>query len=292
MEKDNSENMRVIQWYPGHMAKAKRLIKENLQAVDLVVELLDARLPLSSRNPMLAQIINHKPRVLVLNKADLADAARLKQWIAYFNRQGLKAVPINSLDGKGIKQLVTAVREVLRAKMEKIVMKRGKARPMRLMILGIPNVGKSSLINKLAKQNSAKVGNKPGVTKGKQWIKIAHDMELLDTPGVLWPKFEDQEVGRKLAVTGAINDDVYPLDEVVMWLLDYLLKENPAILQERFKLAELPSLPYELFQQIGRRRGCLRSGGELDEMKVFQVILQEFRKGLLGKLILDCLEGE
>lgn len=292
MEKNNSGNMRVIQWYPGHMAKARRLIKENLPAVDLVVELLDARVPLSSRNPMLAQIINHKPRVLVLNKADLADTAGLKQWIAYFGRHGLKAVPINSLDGRGIQQLVTSVREVLRSKMEKIVLKRGKSRPMRLMILGIPNVGKSSLINRLAKHNSAKVGNKPGVTKGKQWIKIAHDMELLDTPGVLWPKFEDQNVGRKLAVTGAINDEVYPLDEVVMWLLDYLLKENPVVLQERFKLDELPTLPYELFQLIGRRRGCLKSRGELDEMKVFQVILQEFRKGLLGRLILDRLERE
>jgi len=281
----------TIQWYPGHMAKAKRLIKENLIAIDLVVEILDARLPYSSRNPDIEQIVERKPRVLALNKADLADPAILDQWVRYFQEQGLVAIPIDAVKGQGLNKLVNAIREAMKEKMARIKEKRGNARPIRIMVLGIPNVGKSSFINKLSKQNSAKVGNRPGVTKGKQWIKIAGDMELLDTPGVLWPKFEDQEVGRRLAATGAISDEVFPVEEVVFWLLNYLKENKVQILQERYKLENIPETAQELLEVIGRKRGCLASGGVLDENKTFNLILQEFRKGLLGKVTLEKPEG-
>lgn len=281
----------IIQWYPGHMAKAKRLIQANLPAVDMVVEILDARLPLSSRNPDLAQIIEKKTRVLALNKNDLADPILVEKWVKHFQKEGLTAVPIDALNGQGLNKLANAIRASVAEKMAKIKEKRGKARPIRLMVLGIPNVGKSSLINKLAKQTSAKVGNKPGVTKGKQWIKIAHDMELLDTPGVLWPKFEDQEVGKKLAATGAINDDVFPVEEVIYWLVAYLRQEKPDLLKARYKLDSLPETIEEILEAIGRKRGCLAAGGVLNVTKVYALLLQEFRKGLLGKVTLDKPEG-
>jgi len=277
----------IIQWYPGHMAKAKRLIKENLVAVDLVVELLDARLPSSSRNPDIAQVIEKKPRVLALTKSDLADPVLVDKWVKHFQSQGLPAVPLDLMKGQGLNKLVAAIRSAVQEKMAKIEQKRGKARPIRIMVLGIPNVGKSSLINKLSKQTSAKVGNKPGVTKGKQWIKIAQDMELLDTPGVLWPKFEDQEVGRKLAATGAINDDVFPVEEVIYWLLDFLRENKAEVLKERFKLEALPEDSREILEVIGKKRGCLAAGGVLNTSKAYTLILQEFRKGLLGKVTLD-----
>jgi len=276
-----------IQWYPGHMAKAKRLIKENLAVIDLVVEILDARIPFSSRNPDIEQVVERKPRVLALNKADLADPLLLDLWIKHFREQGLAAIPIDAVNGQGLNKLVNSVREAMQEKMEKIKERRGNARPIRIMVLGIPNVGKSSLINKLAKQTSAKVGNKPGVTKGKQWIKIAGDMELLDTPGVLWPKFEDQEVGRKLAATGAISDEVFSLELVARWVLEYLKEKKGELLKERFKLDFVPEDQEELLDIIGKKRGCLVSGGLLDRKKIFHVILQEFRKGLLGKVTLE-----
>lgn len=273
------------------MAKAKRLIKENLVAIDLVVEILDARLPMSSRNPDIEQVVEHKPRVLALNKADLADPAILEQWVKHFKQQGLVAVPIDAMTGQGLSKLVNAIREAMKAKMERIRAKRGQGRPIRIMVLGIPNVGKSSFINKLSKQNSAKVGNRPGVTKGKQWIKIAGDMELLDTPGVLWPKFEDQEVGKRLAATGAISDEVFPVEEVVNWLLEFLKENKQKDLLDRFKLESLPENIEDLLEIIGKKRGCLASGGVLDFHKVYNVILQEFRKGLLGKITLEKPEG-
>lgn len=269
------------------MAKAKRLIKENLIAIDMIVEILDARIPFSSRNPDIEQLVERKPRVLALNKADLADPVVLDQWVRYFREKGLVAVPIDAVKGQGLNKLVQAIRDGMKEKMERIKEKRGKARPIRLMVLGIPNVGKSSFINKLAKQNSAKVGNRPGVTKGKQWIKIAGDLELLDTPGVLWPKFEDQEVGKRLAATGAISDEVFPVEEVVPWLLDYLKENKGDLLKERFKLDLLPDSAGELLETIGKKRGCLASGGILDETKAYNLVLQEFRKGLLGKVTLD-----
>lgn len=282
----------TIQWYPGHMAKAKRLIKENLAAVDLVVELLDARLPLSSRNPDIEQVIEKKTRVLALNKADLAEPALVEMWIRHFHSQGLIAVPVDSVQGQGLNKLVAAIRQAVQEKMERIKEKRGRARAIRLMVLGIPNVGKSSLINRLSKQTSAKVGNKPGVTKGKQWIRIAQDMELLDTPGVLWPKFEDQTVGRKLAATGAISDDVFPPEEVIFWLLEYLRSEKAKELQTRYKLESIPESNEELLEVIGKKRGCLAAGGVLNTEKIYSLILQEFRKGLLGRVMLDQPEGE
>ena len=281
----------TIQWYPGHMAKAKRLIKENLVAIDLVVEILDARLPMSSRNPDIEQVVERKPRILALNKADLADPAILDQWVKYFKQQGLIAVPIDAMTGQGLSKLVSAIREAMKEKMDRIKAKRGQGRPIRIMVLGIPNVGKSSFINKLSKQNSAKVGNRPGVTKGKQWIKIAGDMELLDTPGVLWPKFEDQEVGKRLAATGAISDEVFPVEEVVNWLLEFLKENKQQTLMDRFKLESLPENTEDLLEIIGKKRGCLASGGVLDLHKVYNVILQEFRKGLLGKITLEKPEG-
>ena len=205
MEKQDIPN---LQWFPGHMKKAQRLIEENLKLVDVVIELLDARIPLSSANPMLAEIIKDKPRMIALNKSDLADSASTKKWLDYFKAQGVPAVTIDSMKGKGMKQLVKVAEDLARPKTEKFVSKGAKPRAARCMILGIPNVGKSSLINRLAGAVKAKAADKPGVTRAKQWIKIGTNLDLLDTPGILWPKFEDQTVGLKLAFTGAINDDI------------------------------------------------------------------------------------
>ena len=288
MDTERKTDVPGIQWFPGHMKKAQRIIEENLKLVDVVIELLDARIPLSSANPMLAEIIQDKPRVVALNKADLADPAKTKAWVAYFSAHGVPAVAVDATKGRGVKRLVQLAEELARPKTEKFVKAGGKARSARCMILGIPNVGKSSLINRLAGAAITKTADKPGVTRAKQWIKIAKGLDLLDTPGILWPKFEDPSVGLKLAFTGAINDDIYDLEQVTALLLEILRRDYPERLIERFKLkGELPKAGLELLEAIGRKRGCLVKGGVVDLDKAQRIVMTEFRAGKLGTVTLD-----
>ena len=287
MDKERND-LPGIQWFPGHMKKAQRLIEENLKLVDVVIELLDARIPASSANPMLAEIIKEKPRLIALNKSDLADAASTKRWLAYFRAQGIPAVAIDSVKGRGMKQLVAKAEELARPKTDRFVKAGGRPRAARCMILGIPNVGKSSLINRLAGAVKAKAADKPGVTRAKQWIKIGAALDLLDTPGILWPKFEDQTVGLKLAFTGAINDEIYDREQVTALLLSVMRRDYPERLQERFKFkGEMPEDGLALLETIGRKRGCLVKGGVVDLEKAQNIVLTEFRSGKLGLVTLD-----
>ena len=293
MDTERKTDVPGIQWFPGHMKKAQRIIEENLKLVDVVIELLDARIPLSSANPMLAEIIQDKPRVVALNKADLADPAKTKAWVAYFSAHGVPAVAVDATKGRGVKRLVQLAEELARPKTEKFVKAGGKARSARCMILGIPNVGKSSLINRLAGAAITKTADKPGVTRAKQWIKIAKGLDLLDTPGILWPKFEDPSVGLKLAFTGAINDDIYDLEQVTALLLEILRRDYAERLIERFKLkGELPKAGLELLEAIGRKRGCLVKGGVVDLDKAQRIVMTEFRAGKLGTVTLDEVPEE
>ena len=293
MEELTKDDLPNLQWFPGHMKKAQRLIEENLKLVDIIIELLDARIPYSSANPMLAEIIKDKPRLVALNKSDLADPAMTKAWLAYFKGQGMAAVSIDSLNGKGMKQLVKLAEDLARPKTEKLVAKGGKARAARCMILGIPNVGKSSLINRLAGSVKAKAADKPGVTRAKQWIKLGSNLDLLDMPGILWPKFEDMTVGLKLAFTGAINDDIYDREKVTALLLESLRRDHPERLTERFKFkGELPETGLELLEVVGRKRGCLVKGGVVDLEKAVNIVLTEFRSGKLGPVTLDAVPAE
>lgn len=285
---DNKQDMPQLQWFPGHMKKAQRLIEDNLKLVDVVIELLDARIPFSSANPMLAEIIKTKPRMIALNKIDLADPGMTKKWLNYFKAQGIIAVGIDSAKGRGMKQLVSAAEMLAKPKTEKFVAKGAKVRAARCMILGIPNVGKSSLINRLAGAVKAKTADKPGVTRAKQWIKIGSNLDLLDTPGILWPKFEDKTVGLKLAFTGAINDDIYDREQVTALLLEVMRRDYAARLIERFKFkGELPESGLDLLEAIGRKRGCLVKGGLVDLEKAQNIVLNEFRAGKLGLVTLD-----
>ena len=266
MDKETRNDLPGIQWFPGHMKKAQRLIEENLKLVDVVIELLDARIPASSANPMLAEIIKGKPRLIALNKSDLADAASTKRWLAYFRAQGIPAVAIDSVKGRGMKQLVAKAEELARPKTDRFVKAGGRPRAARCMILGIPNVGKSSLINRLA----------------------GAALDLLDTPGILWPKFEDQTVGLKLAFTGAINDEIYDREQVTALLLSVMRRDYPERLQERFKFkGEMPEDGLALLEAIGRKRGCLVKGGVVDLEKAQNIVLTEFRSGKLGLVTLD-----
>ncbi len=287
-ENDRKNELPIIQWYPGHMKKARELVEENLKLVDVVVELLDARIPAASANPMLREIIADKPRIVALNKRDLADEKMTKCWLAYFRAQGLSAVALDSVTGKGMRELLALIEKAARYRTEKLVSKGVAARKARVMILGIPNVGKSSLINRLAGAAKAKTADKPGVTRAKQWIRIGADVDLLDTPGILWPKFEDREVGLKLAFTGAVNDEIYDMENVAHLLLTALRRDHPERLQERFKFKEaLPERTEELMAAIGRKRGCLLKGGRIDLEKVQHILMAEFRMGKFGKISLD-----
>ena len=289
MENNNIIDIPSLQWSPGHMRKAERLVKENLKLVDVVVELLDARIPLSSANPVLREIVGDKPRVIVLNKADLADEAATRAWVKYFAEQELVAVPVDAVKGRGIKELVQAIAKCAKPKTDKLVQHGAKARAARCMILGIPNVGKSSLINRLSGGTKTKVENRPGVTRAKQWIRLGAQLELLDMPGILWPKFEDQQAALHLAFTEAINDNVYDVASVVLLLLNTLREEYPADLVARYRLeGDLPS-GTELLEEIGRRRGCLRAGGKIDYEKAEQIVLTDFRSGRLGRVTLDAV---
>ncbi|MEN6413502.1 MAG: ribosome biogenesis GTPase YlqF [Veillonellales bacterium] len=281
-----------INWFPGHMAKAQRMIRENLKLVDVVIELLDARIPVSSGNPVMNEIIGNKPRVVALNKADLAEEFWTKCWTAHFRSKGLQVVALDAVSGKGTKLLVNKVEQAAGAKIAALAAKGIKNRAVRAMILGIPNVGKSSLINRLLGSAALRTADKPGVTRGKQWIKIGKNMELLDTPGVLWPKLQDMDVAFKLAVTGAINDEVYDLEKVMFKFLALLRNDYPERLIDRFKLnSPLPEDPLELLTVIGAKRGCLKSGGRVDADKARRIILNEFRGGKLGPITLDYLDS-
>ena len=288
MVQEERPGLPTLQWFPGHMKKARRIIEEHLKLVDVVIELLDARIPISSSNPMLKEILAEKPRVVALNKSDLADPGMTRKWLDYYRRQGMRAVAVDSVKGAGLKHLVRMAEELARPGTEKLVSKGAKARPARCMILGIPNVGKSSLINRLAGAVKARTADKPGVTRDRQWIRIGANMELLDTPGILWPKFEDMSVGVKLAFTGAINDEIYDMEQVALLLLGTLRQSYAERLAERFKLApELPETGQELLEVIGRKRGCLLKGGKVDTGKAQRIVMTEFRSGKFGPVTLD-----
>ncbi|MBS8263440.1 ribosome biogenesis GTPase YlqF [Mesobacillus boroniphilus] len=274
----------TIQWFPGHMAKARREVTEKLKLVDVIFELVDARIPYSSRNPMIDEIIQHKPRIVLLNKADMADKAVTEQWLRFYREKGITALAINSQAGTGLKQIVQESKVLLKDKFDRLKSKGVKPRAIRAMIVGIPNAGKSTLINRLAGKNIAQTGNRPGVTKSQQWIKVGKELELLDTPGILWPKFEDQEVGTKLAVTGAIKDTILNLQDLAVYALRFLEKHYPERLQERYKLSELPEEIVELFDQIGDFRGCRMPGGYVDYDKVAELVIREIRTEKLGPL--------
>ena len=287
-ENDRKNDLPIIQWYPGHMKKARELVEENLKLVDVVVELLAARIPAASANPMLREIIGDKPRIVALNKKDLADEKMTKRWLEYFRDEKLPAVALDSVTGKGMRELLSLIEKAAKYRTEKLVSKGVAARKARVMVLGIPNVGKSSLINRLAGAAKAKTADKPGVTRAKQWIRIGADVDLLDTPGILWPKFEDPEVGLRLAFTGAVNDEIYDMENVAHLLLAALRRDHPERLQERFKFKEeLPETTEALVDAIGRKRGCLLKGGRIDLEKVQHILLFEFRMGKFGKISLD-----
>ncbi|WP_419883813.1 ribosome biogenesis GTPase YlqF [Peribacillus sp. B-H-3] len=277
----------TIQWFPGHMAKARREVTEKLKLIDIVYELVDARIPASSRNPMIDEIIQHKPRLILLNKSDMADQAKTRQWLDYYKEQGVTALAINSQSGSGLAQITAVSKELLKAKYDRMKAKGIKPRAIRAMIVGIPNAGKSTLINRLAKKNIARTGNVPGVTKAQQWIKFGKELELLDTPGILWPKFEDQEVGLKLALTGAIKDTLLNLHDISLYGLRFLEKEYPERLKSRYNLEALPEEPVELFDAIGTFRGCLAGGGLVDYDKTAELIVREIRSEKMGPLTLE-----
>lgn len=272
------------------MAKARREVTEQLKLVDIVFELIDARLPLSSRNPMIDEVIHQKPRLLILNKADLADKAETTRWIKYFKEQGIEAVAINSFQGQGLQAVTKSAKEILAPKIERLQRRGIRPGAIRAMIVGIPNVGKSTLINRLAKRNIARTGNMPGVTRAQQWIKYGKELELLDTPGILWPKFEDKEVGYKLALTGAIKDTLLNMDDLALFGLRFLEKHYPDRLEAKYGLSEIGESPEEIiavFDHIGKLRNVLAAGGEIDYDKVSELIVQDIRNEQLGKLTFD-----
>jgi ribosome biogenesis GTPase A len=277
----------TIQWFPGHMAKARREVTEQLKLVDIVFELIDARLPLSSRNPMIDEVIQQKPRLLILNKMDLADEKETERWIKYFDSKGIRAVAINSFEGKGLQTVTKAAKEILAPKIDRLKKRGIRPGAIRAMIVGIPNVGKSTLINRLAKKNIAKTGNKPGVTKAQQWIKFEKELELLDTPGILWPKFEDQAVGYKLALTGAIKDTIVNMESLAVYGLRFLEEHYPDRLKKRYGISTVGEDIQKVFDLVGESRKAYTQGGEIDYDKVAELIIQDIRNELLGKLTFD-----
>ena len=276
-----------INWYPGHMKKTRELIAQNLKLVDMVVEIMDSRIPMSSKNPEIDKIIGDKPKVIALNKVDLAEPAKTQEWKEYFEGTGARVVLINSVSGKGIDSLTKACREAVKDKMQSLVEKGRKERAVRMMIVGIPNVGKSSLINKLSGKKSATVGNRPGVTKGKQWVRLKGDLEMLDTPGILWPKFDNEKVALNLAFTGAIKDDVLDVETIALRLIEKLSEIEPEKLAEKYKLEELGETPLDTMETIGKKRGCILPGREYDYTRIANTVLQEFRSGSMGRITLE-----
>ncbi len=276
-----------INWYPGHMKKTKESIQKNLVMIDIVFELLDSRIPYSSQNPVIESVIGNKPRIVLLNKSDLADSNANRLWQEHFKEEGIESVLINSISGKGIDDLINTTKAIMDKKRVNNARKGIINQPIRAMILGIPNVGKSTLINNLAKKKSAKTGNKPGITKTNQWIKTKGGIELLDTPGILWPKFEDEEVGLNLAFTGAIKDEILDTETLSLRLIERLSTIKPDSIKERYNIDIEGLTGVEIMDAIGIKRGCLIKGGEVDYEKVSRIILDEFRRGMLGKISLE-----
>lgn len=277
-----------IQWFPGHMTKAKRMMESQIKLVDVVVEMLDARIPRSSTNPMLQDILGSKPKVIALNKLDMADKAQTDLWVEKIKNSGLPVCKLDCATGKGVKQLISAIQLAAKPVIDKWLKKGVRNRPVRVMIVGIPNVGKSTLINRLVGKNKVMAADRPGVTRGQQWVTIAKGLELLDTPGVLWPKFEDPSVGFALAATGAIKEDVFDRESAVELLIDFLLKNYPQELATKYavSLEEVDDVN-AVMAKIATSRGCLKAGGLLDIDKVVQLVLRDFRAGRIGQFTID-----
>ena len=286
----DTANAQNIQWYPGHMTKTRRRMEECIKLVDGVVEIIDARIPLSSRNPEIDTITAHRPRIVLLNKADIADSAATSRWIAFFTAQGARAIACDCKTGKGLHHFADEVRKLLADKIAVWESKGMGGRSIKLMVVGIPNVGKSSFINRMAKGGKAKVADRPGVTRGNQWFTIDGGIELLDTPGVLWPKFDDMEVGRKLAFTGAVKDAVVDIETLCLDLLGYMIRQYPQRLCERYKLASVEGMePLTVMELIAKKRGMMMRGGDYDYERVSVMIMDEYRAGKLGRITLDAL---
>ncbi|GAB6988893.1 ribosome biogenesis GTPase YlqF [Paenibacillus pini] len=285
----------TIQWFPGHMTRARRQIQDKLKLIDVVIELIDARLPLSSRNPMIDEILLGKPRLIIMNKADLADPEVTKQWQDYFKAEGQVAFPVDAYTGTGVKDIPNQLKILLKEKIDRQISKGINPRAIRALIVGIPNVGKSTLINRLAGRNIAITGDRPGVTKGQQWIRVGGVIELLDTPGILWPKFEDQNVGYRLAVTGAIKEEILNVEDIAFFAVKYLTSYYWESFQERFELpVDMPHNPDEtddvvaIMEAVGRKRGCLMSGGRVDLEKSSKLLLRELRAGKMGRFSMEA----
>ena len=282
-----------IQWFPGHMTKTRRMMEDSLKLIDVVVELLDARIPYSSRNPDIDSLIGNKPKITVLNKSDIADPEKSKEWQRWFKKTGQELVFIDCKSGKGLNQLKSMIRNVMQEKIDRDKEKGRVFRTIKIMIVGIPNVGKSTMINKMAGKRGAITADRPGVTRGKQWIRLSDGLDLLDTPGILWPKFEDEEVGINLALTGAIRDQVVDVEELSIILLDKLKELYPDYLMKRYNLDSLEcENTVELLDTIGKKRGCILRGGVVDYARVAPILLDEFRGGIIGNITLETPEGE
>ena len=277
----------AINWFPGHMVKTKREIKENLKLVDAVIEIRDARIPLSSCNPDVDDLCKGKPRLILLNKSDLTDPSATKKWINHLTRENVKAIEVNSLKGDGLKNIKPIILSFLKEKHDRMKAKGLVKITTRVMVVGIPNVGKSTFINKLARNNIAKTGDRPGVTKSKQWIKTSIGIELMDTPGILWPKFEDETVALNLAFTGAIKDEIMDTEELAYKLVERLQEVAPKALMTRYKLDKLEETPLENLDKIARKRGCIVSGGEINYNRIAAILLDEFRGGKIGNISLE-----
>ena len=287
--------MQTIQWFPGHMTKTKRQIQANLKLVDAVAEIIDARIPVSSRNPDLDALIQNKPRIILLNKCDMANQTATKMWIDHFAKQGITAIAVDCKSGRGLNKFPQAVNTVMKEKIDRLKSKGMKNPTMRIMIVGIPNVGKSSFINKISKQNRAKVEDRPGVTRGNQWFTISNNLEMLDTPGVLWPKFDDKIVGEHLAFTGAVKDQILDVELLAVRLLDFLKSLKPVDFISRFKLEDIDmdnTDSYDLLRLIGKKRGMLVSGGEVNTERAAIMLLDEFRAAKLGRITVEMPNGE
>ena len=285
-----------IQWYPGHMTKTRRQIQADLKLVDLVAEIIDARIPISSRNPDIDELVGEKPRLIVLNRADQADPAMNRVWTDWFRRQGWAVLETNARDGKGVGQFSTVIRQALKEKLEQWKAKGLVGRPVRAMVVGVPNVGKSTFINKVARKKSAKAGDRPGVTRGKQWVNVDQSLDLLDTPGILWPKFDDQTIGMNLAFTGAVKDDIMDVETLGCHMMTLLAERYPKTLTDSYKLPEVPAREegendiaygYRLLQACAQKRGMRISGGEFDTERMSRVLLDEYRAGKLGRFTLE-----
>ena len=276
-------------WYPGHMTKAKRMMEENIRLIDLVIEIVDARVPMSSRNPDIDKLASNKARIILLNKADLADDYVTNKWIAYFNSKNIYCLKLNSRDNSGVKQVNNLIQTACADKIERDKSRGIMNRTIKAMVVGIPNVGKSTFINTFAGKACAKTGNKPGVTKGKQWIKLNKNIELLDTPGILWPKFEDQQVGLRLALIGSIRDEILNQDEMAIELIEYLKNHYQGILADRYQVDESED-KVKILEQVAMNRNCKMKGNELDYEKASKIVLEEFRNGKLGKISLETPE--